>query len=257
MGNKKKQQAISQTKRLVFFGVCLFLLWQTEELQALTYPFTLLSTLYHELAHGYTAKIVGYSFEYLSIDFDGSGYALYTYNEELESKNTIQFKNAVISLAGLLSTPLLGAFFFFASTFSKEAMKAIISTHGSCIILLTLLWVRGSTFASALIPIIGVLFLMIGIKVTRVKPLQNTLQFLGIHACMTVFQDLDYVFMKTIEGKKKILSDTGSAAKLLGLSHEVVAWSVVGFSMVTLFISMYYVFWKSTRESDTILPLTL
>ena len=254
MPSNKKQAAVTQTKRLVFFAVCLFLLWQTEELQSLTYPFTLLSTLYHELAHGYTAKLLGYTFEYLSIDFSGSGYALYTYSEDVEPKKTVQMKNAIISLAGLLSTPILGAFFFVSSTFSKETMKTLIATHGACIVVLTAIWVRGSTFAAVFIPIIGFLFFMIGIKVTRIKTLQNTLQFLGIHACMTVFQDLDYVFMRTIEGKKRTLSDTGSAAKLLGVSHELVAWSIVGFSMVCLFISMYYVYYKNYKENDIILP---
>ncbi|MEC7160321.1 MAG: M50 family metallopeptidase, partial [Pseudomonadota bacterium] len=70
-----KRSIQREQSSILAFAVLTILAWQTQTGTMLLLPFTLLSTWWHEMAHGLTAAALGAEFERLVIYANGSGYA--------------------------------------------------------------------------------------------------------------------------------------------------------------------------------------
>jgi hypothetical protein len=161
-------------------------LWQVPGGNYLLYPFTILATWFHEMAHGLAALLLGGHFEKLLIFSDGSGVAYYT-----GPLFGGRVGRAVVAAAGPMGPPFVGAALILAS---RNVRGASISLKLLAGILLAsaAIWVR-SVFGLAAIPLMGVAVLGIGIK--GPARLQNfAAQFLGVQACVSTYRQIDYLF---------------------------------------------------------------
>ena len=86
---------------LVILGLGSLMLWHTPFGALLLYPFTILTTWFHEMGHGIGAIFMGERFEQLEIYPDGSGVAL----SQVSATRTV-VQDAIIA-AGSLSEKVL------------------------------------------------------------------------------------------------------------------------------------------------------
>ena len=188
------------------------LLWQTTIGSYLLYPFTILATWFHEMGHGIAAMITGREFERLEIYADGSGVAL-----SLGPADGYRLTDALIAASGPLGPGIAGALLIISSR-SPTATRNALAVLGVALILSTLIWVRSLT-GWLVLPALGVA--MIALALRGSVPWQSfVIQFLGVQACISVWQQFDYLFSDggTIGGQLQ-RSDTGAIADVLLLPY--------------------------------------
>lgn len=194
-----KKQAI---KWLIASALITAFLWQVPFGNYVLYPFTLLSTWFHEMGHGLTALLLGGSFMRLEIFPNASGVAYHT--------GVVPFLRPLVSMGGLLGPPIAGALFILAGrkeNWSKFSLLAL----SAALLLSSLIWVR-SFFGLFLVPVTGLIILVIGLK-SPVWLQQLCVQFLGVQACISTYRQLDYLFTyNVVIGGNPMLSDTGQIA---------------------------------------------
>ena len=102
----------------------------------LLYPFVILTTWFHEMAHGLAALLVGWDFQRLVIFPDGSGFA-----ESLSPIDASPFKRAFVAAAGPLGPTLVGSLLILASG-RRRSWRPALYALAVALILSTLIWVR-------------------------------------------------------------------------------------------------------------------
>jgi hypothetical protein len=195
---------------ILLVGIALFttILWQNPGGRRILYPLTLLSTWYHEMAHGLMAVILGANFKKLEIFANGSGLAQYEYRGSLFLG---PIGKVLVSAAGPMGPPIIGAGFILASR-SWQTSQQLLIILGSFMLISVLIWVRTGV-GILLISLLGLIILGIGLEASpEIKVF--TIQFLGVQACISTFRDFDYVF-RYYDG----YSDTAKIAKILILPH--------------------------------------
>ena len=215
------------------------LLWQLPLGNYILYPFTLLATWFHEMGHGFTAALLGGKFHRLLIFPDGSGLAMHS--------GVVAFGplgRALVSAGGPLGPPIAGALFIFAGRRYQLAHYTLF-IFGSILIVSALLWVR-SGFGLLIISLMGVLILLLAWKA---KPWAQgfAIQFLGVQACISTWQQVNYLFTYSVEiDGKQIVSDTGQIAGQLFLPYWFWGVAITLFSLVILAFSL----WRAYRSED-------
>ncbi|MBV6622151.1 MAG: M50 family metallopeptidase [Rivularia sp. (in: Bacteria)] len=196
---------------LVFLiGIALLtgILWQTPNGKKILYPLTLLSTWYHEMAHGLMAVILGANFKKLEIFANGNGLARYEYRGSLFLG---PIGEVLVSAAGPMGPPIIGAGFILASR-SWQTSQQLLLILGSFMLISVLIWVR-TGIGILLITCLGLVIVGIGLEASpEIKVF--AIQFLGVQACISTFRDFNYVF-RYYNG----YSDTAQIAKVLILPH--------------------------------------
>ncbi|MCJ8279709.1 MAG: M50 family metallopeptidase [Rivularia sp. ALOHA_DT_140] len=184
------------------------ILWQIPAGKIILYPLTLLSTWYHEMAHGLMAVLLGGNFKKLEIFANGSGLARYEYRGSLFLG---RIGKVLVSAAGPMGPPIIGAGFILASR-SWQTSQQLLIILGSFMLISVLIWVR-TGIGILVIILLGLIILGIGLEASpQVKVF--AIQFLGVQACISTFRDFNYVF-RYCNG----YSDTAKIAKLLFLPH--------------------------------------
>ncbi|MEL6460057.1 MAG: M50 family metallopeptidase [Cyanobacteria bacterium J06621_15] len=184
------------------------IMWQIPSGKIILYPLTLLSTWYHEMAHGLMAVLLGANFKKLEIFANGSGLAMYEYRGSLFLGS---IGKVLVSAAGPMGPPIIGAGFILASR-SWQASQQLLIILGSFMLVSVLIWVRTGV-GILLITIVGLIILAIGLKASPELKIFS-IQFLGVQACISTFRDFNYVF-RYYNGH----SDTAKIAKILILPH--------------------------------------
>jgi hypothetical protein len=184
------------------------LLWQTALGSFLLYPFTILATWFHEMGHGIAAMLTGSAFERLLIFPDGSGVAL-----SLRPADEYRVTTAFISASGPLGPALAGALLIIASR-TATATRTALSVLGAALIVSTAIWVRSFT-GWLVLPALGVAIIVLARRGSM--PWQRFgIQFLGVQACISVWQDFDYLFSSGASvGGQLHRSDTSAIADVL------------------------------------------
>ncbi len=176
------------------------------------YPFVILSTWFHEMGHGLTALALGFGFEKLELLPDGSGVATTSAPVDVSG-----FAKALIAAGGPLGPAIVGSLLILASANQRVWRPTLIAFAG-IIALSTLIWVRTLVGWIVLPLVAGVLVLIAwraGDTITRF-----TLQFLGIHAALSMFGQWDYLMMESaVIGGQPMASDTGAMEQALLLPH--------------------------------------
>lgn len=186
----------------------------------LIYPFTILSTWFHEMGHGLTAVLLGMDFQKLVLLENGSGYAMISY-----PVSTSGFANAVVSAGGPLGPAVVGSLLILASHNAK-ARRIALTALAATLTLSTLVWVR-STLGWIILPPIAVLALLIAWKANEGIS-RFAVQFLGVHAAISMFGQWGYLFSTGafVSGSHQI-SDTGAIADKLLLPHWFWASAII------------------------------
>ena len=190
------------------------LAWQTALGSLLLYPFTILATWFHEMGHGLAAMLAGRGFERLLIFANGSGVA-----ESLRPADGYGLTDALVAASGPLGPAIAGALLILASR-SPAATRNALAALGAALILSTLIWVRSPT-GWLVLPALGAAILLLALR--GPPPWRSfAIQLLGVQACISVWQQFDYLFSPGgyVAGRLQ-RSDTGAIADVLLLPYWV------------------------------------
>ncbi|MXO61603.1 M50 family metallopeptidase [Qipengyuania oceanensis] len=205
--------AADRTRRMALLAILAFgsiMLWQNPIGAKLLYPFTILSTWFHEMGHGLMAMLVGGRFESLAIYADGSGAALSSYAPG-------RLTDALIAAGGPFGPALAGAALILASRHPRSTRIALAVLAGA-ILLSTLIWVRSLTGWLVLPPIALVLGLIAARGSNEVREL--TAQFVGVQAAISTYRQTGYLFSQGgVVGGLPQRSDTQAMADALLLPY--------------------------------------
>lgn len=215
---------------IVAFAVLTILAWQTEFGTLALMPFTLLSTWWHEMAHGLTAAALGADFQRLVIYANGSGYA--------ESSGRLwAVGQAIVSAAGLLGPSIAGSLMIIASRSRRSTRLALLGLGGALLVS-TLIWVRSVT-GWVVLPMFALAAFYIASRGNE-KWQRIAVEFLGVQGTVSVYQDFGYLFSPGgVIGGHLVLSDTGKIADALFLPY----WVWGGLITATIFSMV----WKSLQ----------
>jgi hypothetical protein len=188
------------------------LLWQVPFGGTLLYPFTLLATWFHEMGHGLMSMLLGADFERLVIFPDASGYAQSSW-----SSGTWGIAHALTAAAGLLGPALAGAAMIVASR-SERVTRVALAALAVTLALSTLIWVR-SWVGWVVLP--GFAFAIAAVAASRRVALRRfVIEMLGVHAAISVWRDLGYLFSPGgAVGGRLSPSDTQAIADVLILPY--------------------------------------
>ena len=217
---------------LVAAGVVTVVLWHVPGGNFVLYPFTILATWFHEMAHGLAALLLGGRFDKLLIYSNGSGAAQYSGPLFMGSIGV-----AVVAAAGPLGPPIAGSGLILASRGARWTSLSL-TLLGAVMLISSAIWVR-SSYGLIAVPAIGCLILIVAMKGSPgVKAF--AVQFLGVQACVSTYRQLDYLFSRTA-GPLGI-SDTAQIAQILFLPYwfwgAVIA--VLSFLILILSLRMAY-----------------
>jgi hypothetical protein len=193
-----------------FGAVLTMIFYLVPFLNFFAYPFMLLSTLVHEMGHGFCALLLGGNFESFKMYPDGSGVASISGNFGRVSK-------ALIAASGLIGPSLVAALFFFGST-SKAKSRFLLISFGLVLILSIMLVIRnvfGVFFVSLLIALCFYFSFGPGKNYS-----QLVLAFLATELALSVFSRSDYLFTdKAITSAGIMPSDVAQIAENLILPY--------------------------------------
>lgn len=185
------------------------LLWQVPGGNYVLYPFTILATWFHEMAHGLAALLLGGRFSQLLIFSDGSGAAQFS--------GPLMFGSigrAVVAAAGPLGPPIAGGILILTSRNVKAASLSL-KILGAVLLISTILWVR-SLYGLVMIPLLGAAILTVGFK-GSLRSQVFAVQFLGVQACVSTYLQLGYLF--SYSAGSLGLSDTAQMQQALWLPY--------------------------------------
>jgi len=199
----------------------------------LIYPFTILTTWFHEMGHGLTALALGLDFERLVIFPSGSGYAESSARTEVSS-----ISSALIAAGGPIGPAFAGALLILASSRHTMWRPALLVLAG-VIALSVLIWVRSQT-GLIVLPLVAAALAWVAWRGRDWLKL-FALQFLGVLGAMSMFRDWDYLFSeRTVIGGRPMLSDTGAIEAGLFLPHWLWAILIIAASAAMIGASLKY-----------------
>lgn len=213
---------------LSLFAMLNIVLWQFPEGRLILYPFTILSTWFHEMAHGLAAMILGGSFHELEIFSNGSGLARHSGELFLG-----RVGKAIVALAGPIGPAIAGA-----------ALISCVKTPGrartALLILGTLMAISILYFMRGWLGILIITIIAIGVLYTAFaageKPRRYLTLFLGVQAALSTYISIDYLLSPGAHiGGEVYPSDTMVAANNLILPYAF--WGVL-----CIFISVWLIY---------------
>jgi hypothetical protein len=237
IGSLIGQQLPTPARRMAFWGlisgaVLIVVLWQIPGGNYILYPFTILATWFHEMAHGLTALLLGGRFTKLLIFSDGSGAAYYSGPLLLGT-----FGQVLVAAAGPMGPPVAGAALILTSR-SFKATSITLNLLGSFLLFSTAVWVR-SLFGVIMIPLMGAGVLGVAFKGSeRVQRL--LVQFLGVQACASTYRQIDYLF--SYSAGPLGISDTAQIQQALLLPYWFWGELIAASSLLILVMSLRSVY---------------
>ncbi|MBD59316.1 MAG: hypothetical protein CL808_04245 [Citromicrobium sp.] len=232
LAEQDRQQRIAL---LVILGLGSIMLWHAPFGAWLLYPFTILTTWFHEMGHGIAAIAMGERFDHLLIYPDGSGVAV---SEISPGRNVVQ--DAIIAAGGPVGPGIAGAALI-ASSRTLKGTRIALAVLGVALLVSTAIWVRSLT-GMIVLPLAGFAILAIA---RNANPDQQrfAIQLLGVQACISVWTQTGYLFTRggTIGGLPQV-SDTGAVAEALFLPFWF--WGIVlsAANVALLWYSFRYAF---------------
>lgn len=222
-----------QVGRLILAAMLVLLLPSIPFGQYLTYPFVILSTWFHEMGHGLTAILLGFEFQQLEIYPSGSGVAITAYAQPPSA-----LSRAMIAAGGPLAPAIVGSLLILASAHQK-LWRPVLLGLAVVIGISTLIWVR-SVIGLTVLPLVAVIMMGFAWKASD-GVMRFTLQFLGIHAALSMFGQWDYLLMENaVIGGQTIPSDTGAIEQALALPHWLWAALIIVTAAVMILASLKY-----------------
>ncbi len=222
-----------QVGRLVLAGVIITMVPQLPLGNFLLYPFTILTTWFHEMGHGMVALLMGHDFERLVILPSGSGYA-----ESSSDGAPGALTRALIAAGGPLAPSAAGSLLILASA-RERLWHPALYILAAALALSALIWVR-SAVGLAVLPLVAAALVAVALR-ARPWLVRFALQFLGVLAALSMFRDWDYLFSySAVIGGEPMLSDTGAIQEALLLPYWVWAILIIVVSGAMIGASLKY-----------------
>lgn len=198
-------------------------------------PLIWLSTLAHELGHGFTAALLGGNFDSFKMYPDASGAAQWSAPASFGA-----LRQALVAAGGLVGPAIVAAFGFVLARNAKAAQYALLGGTFALVAIAVLVVRNGFGWG-----FVGVLALVLGVLGTRKRPevAQLGLVFLATQLAMSVFSRGDYLFTEyahTAEGKMP--SDVAQMANALVGPYWLWGGLCGAFSVVVLGAGLWVFF---------------
>lgn len=237
---KRTNKFTEQQKYILWmlaFAALTIILWRIPYGMLVLYPFTILSTWFHEMAHGVMALILGGSFHQLEIYADGSGLAMWSGN--VFGGNV---GRALVAAAGPLGPTAAGTLLIVLSKKDKH-VKAILYTLSAILAFSVIYWIR-SVYGIPVILTFAVLIFFAALKMQQ-KNQKLLLIFLGIQAFLSIYLSIGYLMSQEayIENEFHI-SDTGVIAQNLFFPYWIWGGLILFISIFAMIQSIIYVYKK-------------
>lgn len=175
-------------------------------LHTLSLPLRYLSTMVHEMGHGFAAILVGGEFIDFRMYSDGSGVAR---NSGVSS----QIGAAIVSAGGLVG-PAVGAAVGFVFARNAKLGRAYLGLIGAILLLAELLWVR-NTFGLIFVGGFGAVCVIVAAQPYK-QLAQLFLVFLSVQLALSVYSGGGYLFVEEARtGSGTFPSDVAQMADAL------------------------------------------
>ncbi|MDN3646656.1 M50 family metallopeptidase [Pontixanthobacter aestiaquae] len=199
----------------------------------LIYPFTILTTWFHEMGHGLTAMALGADFQSLEIYRNGSGLAQSQFDSTPSAVTS-----ALVGAGGPLGPSIFGSLLILASAKLKYVRPALIAL-AALIGLSTVIWVATMT-GFIVLPLVALALVGVAMRASDRIALFS-IQFLGILAALSMFRDWDYLFSYAgVVAGRPMLSDTGAISEALWLPYWFWAIVIIAVSGLMIGASLKY-----------------
>lgn len=235
--NTNKNEAIV----FVLMSVGTVALWQFEIGQMLMYPFTILSTWFHEMAHGLAALILGGDFQKLEILPNGSGAAYFT--------TDVMFGNfglAIVAAAGPIGPGIFGSILILIS--KSKYVRSVLLIFSLFMLASVPLWIR-SWFGAIFISIFSIILMFVSIK-SNEEWLRRIATFLGVQAIISVYQSFGYLYSTSTDyysfaGK----TDTEVIQSILILPYWFWATAIIVANLFLFYFSIKNVYFNRLKKN--------
>jgi len=152
----------------------------------LSYPLLLISTVFHELGHGFGAWLSGGEFDEFNMFSDASGYAV--------TRTSGDLSRAIVLMGGLVG-PAVAAMVSFIAARRARLARYCLGAIGAWLLLSEILVVR-SAFGLFFVGILGATCLAIAVR-TSAQTAQIALTFMAVQLALSVFSRSGYLFAKS------------------------------------------------------------
>lgn len=236
-GSPDGQEPVTSVGQMAFWGllaaaVLTVVLWQIPGGNYILYPFTILATWFHEMAHGLTALLLGGRFTKLVIFSNGSGAAYYSGPLFMGKLGQV-----LVAAAGPMGPPVAGSVLILTSR-SPRAASIALKVLGVFLLISTAVWVR-SLFGIVTIPLMGAAAL--GVAFNGSEQAQRLfVQFLGVQACVSTYRQIDYLF--SYSAGPMGISDTAQIQQVLPAPYWFWGGLIAASSLLILVISLRSVY---------------
>ncbi|MEM9245517.1 MAG: M50 family metallopeptidase [Cyanobacteria bacterium P01_F01_bin.153] len=228
---------------LIGAAIATVILWQVPFGRYVLYPFSILATWFHEMGHGLTAIAMGGTFKQLMLYPSGAGLAYHS--------GQLWFGpigRALVSAGGLLGPSIAGMVLLWLSTRKLSRVQLGLFFLGLGLLASALIWVR-TLFGVAIVIALGVAIAAIPLYAPRWMQ-YFAVQFLGVQACISSYQHLDYLFTERVSvgGRGLQYSDTGQIAQQLLLPYWFWGGLLALISLLFLGLGLRSVMRQSFKE---------
>lgn len=225
-----------QTFIILFFGgIVAYILWNTESLAFIAYPFRLFVTYIHEAGHSIAAILTGGQVVQFTVSPDGSGLA-----------TTMGGSRFVILPAGYLGAAFFGSVLFYL-LYRFPHPRQYAALIGAFLVIFTALYARPDGGGAWTAVIVGIVFgiMLIGMAWKATPHLsQLLLTVLALLTATNALLDVHYLTrinnVTTLDCRLGILNDAARMACEFGASPGF--WAVVwmGLALAMLGASVYF-----------------
>lgn len=237
MAKKKITEQQKYILWMLLFAALTVVLWRIPYGMIALYPFTILSTWFHEMAHGIMALVLGGNFHQLEIYADGSGLAIWSGN--LFGGN---IGKAIVAMAGPLGPTIAGVLLIILSK-NEKRVKIILFIFSGILAFSVIYWIR-SVYG---IPVILTFAVLIFFAALKMKPNNQRLLliFLGIQSFLSIYLSIGYLMSQEayIDNQFQI-SDTGVIAQNLFFPYWIWGGLIIFISIFAMIQSVIYVYKK-------------
>lgn len=237
MAKKKITEQQKHILWILLFAVFTVVLWRIPYGMLILYPFTILSTWFHEMAHGLMALVLGGSFHKLEIYADGSGLAVWSGN--LFGGN---IGKALVAMAGPLGPTIAGALLIILSRNEKK-LKLILYSFSAILTFSVIYWVR-SAYGIPVILAFAVIIFFVAWKM-QAKNQKLLIIFLGIQAFLSLYLSIGYLMsQEAYINEAYQISDTGVIAQNLFFPYWIWGGIIIFISILLMIQSILYIYKK-------------
>ena len=214
------------------------LLWNVPFGAGVLYPFKLLSTWTHEMAHAVTMTITGAGFQRLEVFRDTSGQAF-------ASSSVLGFGGALIAAAGYMGAPLWGALMLLIA---RDARRARLALAGLALVLsVSAALMIANRFGQIAMTSIAVPIAAMA-ALAPARWVVGVAQLLAAQACVGAVVDIRVLFRPNLVVDGQVVRDSDAHAMAVATFGTDASWAVwtwaaiwIAWSLALLFVVLAWV----------------